>query len=253
MTGRRLYLHRRRHVQAETTQGKEEQEKGQGQGQGTGRGRRGRGGAGIDGRSAKGKGQAGLGRVQEARLRRHGEPDVLELYWSFVADKQACLEQIGDLPTRFKYQKAAPQDYGLTPAEILLATDAELNQFLGMKHYAPYRHGSGVGAAGRGMRDRLKELKAKLAKRKWGEVPEDEEATGGRSRDQGWGQNKGGQGSSAGPAKKRKGKKERQKQAAAAGANADGGAAQAAGPSAGTKRKNADDDRGEGSSKRQRA
>ncbi|KAH8080203.1 hypothetical protein HD553DRAFT_317672 [Filobasidium floriforme] len=162
-------------------------------------------------------------------------------------------DMIGDLPTRFKYQKAAPQDYGLTPAEILLATDAELNQFLGMKHYAPYRHGSGVGAAGRGMRDRLKELKAKLAKRKWGEVPEDEEATGGRSRDQGWGQNKGGQGSSAGPAKKRKGKKERQKQAAAAGADVEGGAAQVPGPSTGTKRKNAEDDRGEGASKRQRA
>lgn len=160
--------------------------------------------------------------------------------------------QIGDLPTRFKYQKAAPQDYGLTPAEILLATDAELNQFLGMKHYAPYRHGSGVGAAGRGMRDRLKELKGKLARRKWGEVPDDDEVPGGRPQDRGWGQKGGnGEGSSKGPAKKRKGKGERRREAKAAGV--EGGEVQA-GPSTDGKRKRDNDDGGvEGSNKRQRS
>jgi protein KRI1 len=154
--------------------------------------------------------------------------------------------QIGDLPTRFKYEKAAPQDYGLTPAEILLATDAELNQFLGMKHYAPYRHGSGVGAAGRGMRDRLKELKATLAKRKWGEMPEEEDASGSRPRDQGWGKKSGEKSSSSGPAKKRKGKKERQREAAA---GAPGGDVSVA---SGSKRKSLADDGERGSSKRQR-
>lgn len=157
----------------------------------------------------------------------------------------ACHAQIGDLPTRFKYEKAAPQDYGLTPAEILLATDAELNQFLGMKHYAPYRHGSGVGAAGRGMRDRLKELKAKLATRKWGEVPEDDEPSGSRPRDQGWSSKSGEKSSSSGPAKKRKGKKERQRQAAA-------GVEGEVPVASGSKRKGTDDGPAEGSSKRQR-
>jgi protein KRI1 len=100
-----------------------------------------------------------------------------------------------------------------------MATDAELNQFLGMKHYAPYRHGSGVGSAGRGMRDRLKELKTRLATRKWGEVPEEENASGSRSsrpQDQGWG-NKTGGNKSGEPKKKRKGKKERQREAATGG------------------------------------
>ena len=45
----------------------------------------------------------------------------------------------GDLYTRFKYAKTEPQDYGLTAEEILLADDAELNKYIGMKSLAPYR------------------------------------------------------------------------------------------------------------------
>lgn len=129
--------------------------------------------------------------------------------------------------------KAAPNTYGLTPVEILLATDAELNDFLTVKHYAPYRHGSGVGAAGRGMGKRLGELKSKLATRRWGEEIEvdakgfGKDSDKARSRDSGWNK-KNGQGSAAkdgesgstgtgGPPKKRMGKKERQRLKAAAG------------------------------------
>lgn len=138
--------------------------------------------------------------------------------------------QIGDLPTRFKYQKTAPLDFGLSPAEILMSTDAELNQFLGMKHFAPYRHGSGVGSAGRGMRDRLKELKSRLRDRKWGEEVVEHEAKGGagafgsKTRDSGWGGAAAKQGAGTGEKKKRIGKKERQKRqkAAAAAAAASG-------------------------------
>ncbi|KAI9269400.1 KRI1-like family C-terminal-domain-containing protein [Sporodiniella umbellata] len=42
----------------------------------------------------------------------------------------------GDVYTRFKYAKTAPEDYGLTAEEILLADDAELNKYVGIKQMA---------------------------------------------------------------------------------------------------------------------
>ncbi|RCH90392.1 hypothetical protein CU098_000018, partial [Rhizopus stolonifer] len=45
----------------------------------------------------------------------------------------------GDVFTRFKYAKTEKEDYGLTPEEILLADDAELNKYIGLKALAPYR------------------------------------------------------------------------------------------------------------------
>lgn len=43
----------------------------------------------------------------------------------------------GDLYTRFKYTKTEPENYGLTPEEILLADDAALNKYIGMRVLAP--------------------------------------------------------------------------------------------------------------------
>ncbi|KAG0739839.1 hypothetical protein G6F57_011656 [Rhizopus arrhizus] len=45
----------------------------------------------------------------------------------------------GDVFTRFKYTKTEPDNYGLTPEEILLAEDTELNKYVGIKQLAPYR------------------------------------------------------------------------------------------------------------------
>ncbi|KAG1454308.1 hypothetical protein G6F56_007350 [Rhizopus delemar] len=45
----------------------------------------------------------------------------------------------GDVYTRFKYTKTDADDYGLTPEEILMADDAELNKYVGIKQMAPYR------------------------------------------------------------------------------------------------------------------
>lgn len=122
--------------------------------------------------------------------------------------------QVGDLPTRFKYTPVAPQSYALTPAEILLATDAELNQYMGVKKYAPYRK-DGKWDHTRG--ERLKELKEKLASRSIAGMQDAGETEAER------------------PAKKRKGKKERQKLKVATIANA---------YQSGTTGAVADDDRG---------
>ncbi|KAI8890525.1 Krr1-domain-containing protein [Backusella circina FSU 941] len=45
----------------------------------------------------------------------------------------------GDTFTRFKYAKTEPEDYGLSAEDILLADDAALNKYIGMKQLAPYR------------------------------------------------------------------------------------------------------------------
>jgi len=89
----------------------------------------------------------------------------------------------------------APQAYSLTPEEILLATNKELNEFMSIKRYAPYKNDARKWDAQR--HQKFKELKRKLVE---------------RSRNSGWlvkdshdsGINEGERKS-----KKRKGKKER--------------------------------------------
>ena len=75
------------------------------------------------------------------------------------------------MPTRFKYASVGADDFGLSPAEILMATDAELNSYMGIKKYAPYRK-EGKGRnwdAQRGAR--LKELKDKLKNEEMADMP----------------------------------------------------------------------------------
>lgn len=109
----------------------------------------------------------------------------------------------GGLPTRFKYTPVLPDSFGLTPAEILLADDAELNEYVGLRRLAPYRRdadgGKRRGLWDHGRGERLGKLKRKL-KEKWGDV-----ATG-------FGGAEGGTEEGERPAKRRKGKKERQKE-----------------------------------------
>lgn len=80
----------------------------------------------------------------------------------------ADVQKIGDLPTRFKYSHSAPNSFGLSPVEILLASDAELNAIAPVKTIAPYRRGMGM--AGKGLGKRVRDLKGELRKRRWGEV-----------------------------------------------------------------------------------
>ncbi|KAJ8595431.1 hypothetical protein M405DRAFT_878190 [Rhizopogon salebrosus TDB-379] len=100
-------------------------------------------------------------------------------------------DMVAGMPTRFKYTTTAQQTFALTPAEVLMATDQDLNQYVSVKRYAPYRaekwdHNRG---------ERLKEFREKLKER----VGD----TGTRHRNE-----------DAVP-KKRLGKKERQKRKAA--------------------------------------
>ncbi|EPQ55289.1 Krr1-domain-containing protein [Gloeophyllum trabeum ATCC 11539] len=108
-------------------------------------------------------------------------------------------DMVGGMPTRFKYTKVAPQNFGLSPVEILTATDAELNQFMGIKKLAPYRKGVRWDNQ---RNEKLRELKTAVAER--------QQASG-----FGFASNPGAEGEQR--KKKRKGKKERMKLKAASG------------------------------------
>ncbi|KAJ7125265.1 KRI1-like family C-terminal-domain-containing protein [Mycena epipterygia] len=71
---------------------------------------------------------------------------------------------VGGMPTRFHYTSVAPQTFALTPAEILLAKDSELNEYMSVKKYAPYRADNKAGwDKTRG--ERLRDLKGKVKER----------------------------------------------------------------------------------------
>ncbi|CAH7688086.1 KRI1-like family-domain-containing protein [Phakopsora pachyrhizi] len=109
---------------------------------------------------------------------------------------------IGDLPTRFKYAKVEANDI-MTPSEIFLATDAELNEVIGLKKLAPYRNKPDAKAANR--KKKLKQLREKLKGREWGNSITTKENQPKSKVDIATA------GSSARPSKKRRGKKERLK------------------------------------------
>jgi len=60
----------------------------------------------------------------------------------------------GDLPTRFKYRKVEPENYGISAHDMLYKSDKELNQIAPLKWLRPYRNEAGgeedVGPRGRG-------------------------------------------------------------------------------------------------------
>jgi len=72
-------------------------------------------------------------------------------------------DMVAGMPTRFRYTTAAKSSYGLTPTEILLADDKDLNEYVGLKKLAPYRKQHDTWDAKRG--ERLREFKKKLSGR----------------------------------------------------------------------------------------
>ncbi|KAI0067594.1 hypothetical protein BV25DRAFT_1818972 [Artomyces pyxidatus] len=103
---------------------------------------------------------------------------------------------VAGMPTRFRYAQVPKNTYALTPAEILLADDKDLNEYMGIKKYAPYRKEKEQWDAKRGQR--LRDFKQKMAARGV--------KTEGLSQRNGDGEGK---------EKKRKGKKERMREKAA--------------------------------------
>ncbi|KAF9268494.1 Krr1-domain-containing protein [Marasmius fiardii PR-910] len=72
-------------------------------------------------------------------------------------------DMVGGMPTRFKYTKVKSETFALSPVEILLATDQELNEYMSIKKYAPYRND---GKWDTKRNQRLQELKASIAQRR---------------------------------------------------------------------------------------
>ncbi|KAI6168731.1 KRI1-like family C-terminal-domain-containing protein [Pisolithus thermaeus] len=92
----------------------------------------------------------------------------VDQYMEDVVNRLGFNDIVTDIPTRFHYIQTASEDYALSPAEILLATDAELNSYVGLKKMAPYRR---IGGSGKGKdwdpkrNERLKEFREKLQAR----------------------------------------------------------------------------------------
>ncbi|KZS87753.1 Krr1-domain-containing protein [Sistotremastrum niveocremeum HHB9708] len=108
---------------------------------------------------------------------------------------------VGDLPTRFKYTQAPAESFSLSAEDILLASDKDLNEYMGLKKYAPYRKaGSKVWDKNRPAK--LRDFKAKLNGRSWG-------GQSSETQNDGVDETK----------KRRKGKKERERAKLAAGAS----------------------------------
>jgi protein KRI1 len=71
--------------------------------------------------------------------------------------------QVAGKPTHFRYVPVAKTAFGLAPAEILLADDKDLNEYVGLKKLAPYRKQRDTWDAKR--HTRLREFKTKVSER----------------------------------------------------------------------------------------
>ncbi|KAI5475361.1 KRR1 interacting protein 1 [Pseudohyphozyma bogoriensis] len=141
-------------------------------------------------------------------------------------------DKVGDVNTRFNYAKVAPSAYSLTPVEILMATDAELNAYMSLRKMAPYRQGEEKPRS----KKKLKEFRDALKNREWG-VEIDEEAEERQKKRPKWSEEgakkrEKKEGSSTDAKGKRMGKKERTRkkleaEAAAAAAGGEGAGASA--------------------------
>lgn len=119
------------------------------------------------------------------------------------------------LPTRFKYVPVLPSAYGLSPLEIFMADDTDLNEVVGLKKLAPYRRDKGKAWDSK-RNEKLREFRKNLGEKRPGYRGSNSHshstgagAIDGEIPEEGGGGD--GDGTRSNP-KKRKGKKERQKE-----------------------------------------
>lgn len=84
------------------------------------------------------------GRAQKLRAAAAVEEELYKLDYEDI---------VAGIPCRFKYRKVEAEDFGLTIDDILLAEDAELNQFVSLSKLNPYRSNRRKAAAGEGSAD----------------------------------------------------------------------------------------------------
>ncbi|KAH9965415.1 KRI1-like family C-terminal-domain-containing protein [Russula dissimulans] len=87
---------------------------------------------------------------------------VLDQYMDEVYELEFN-DMVAGKPTHFRYIPVARTAYALTPAEILLADDKDLNEYVGLKKIAPYRKQRETWDAKR--TERLREFKKKVSER----------------------------------------------------------------------------------------
>jgi len=123
-------------------------------------------------------------------------------------------DMIGDTPTRFHYVPVQPTSFALTPAEIILADDKDLNSYVSLRKLAPYRKGKAKSGWDSKRAERLREFRDGMREKKRIWRTGEERRHGERERTSVWKQRKDKRGEvedGEGPKKKRKGKKERMK------------------------------------------
>ncbi|XP_037948729.1 protein KRI1 homolog [Teleopsis dalmanni] len=107
-------------------------------------------------------------------------PEDEQTYAEYIDEyyKLDCEDIIGDTPCRFKYVETAPNDFGLTIEEILLAKNKELNQWVSLKKAVQIRpdHIEKKDQRLYRLKAKNEELKRKIFKSLYGdESDEDEE------------------------------------------------------------------------------
>lgn len=90
---------------------------------------------------------------------------VPSLSQKFRTSKMTLSKVGGDLPTRFKYAPVQKSNFNISAAEILMATDAELNDYTSLKKLAPYRKPKGRDRWDGKQAERLESFREKVRSR----------------------------------------------------------------------------------------
>lgn len=94
------------------------------------------GSAARESKSNKERKQDKLAKKKAARLERKKIEELVENQFDL---NDAILPKTSKQPSQFRYRETSPTSFGLTARDILMASDASLNQFAGLKKMATFR------------------------------------------------------------------------------------------------------------------